>query len=583
MPLIELRGASYAYPGSSLPAISRITLSIDEGEYVALVGANGSGKSSLLRLLDGLRPPSSGEALVSGLSTSTEEGRAAALRSVALVFQSPADQIVSSSVEEDVAFGPENLGLPRDEIRRRVDSALAAVGLEGEKRNPSHFLSAGQQQRLAVAGALAMDARCIAFDEATAMLDPSARATVLGLMDELVASGRAVVHVTQDMLEAARARRVLVLDSGELAFDGSPEELFASEPSRVAALETIGRPDCALLALALGLPARARESAPELAFRIASAFSGAGRPKRPRAVGAAPGTAAASSAAVPSAAAGTEAPAAFELRGVSHAYLGGTSNEKASLRGIDLDLPRGALVAFVGRTGSGKSTTLQLLDGLVSPRSGSVRALGADLGSKQVDLRSIRMRAPLSVQRPESALFELYAADDVAFGPRNLGLTGKALVERVRSSMEEAGLSYAEFRDRRTRSLSGGEKRRLALAGVLAMGGEALLLDEPTSALDPATRASIAELIRAKARGGVAVAMATHSMDEAARADLVVVFVEGRIAALGDPATIFYELYEPSWGIGRPFAVELAIELEKAGIDLGSRPLCLPELAEALA
>jgi energy-coupling factor transport system ATP-binding protein len=565
MPLIELEGASYAYPGSPIPAIDRISLSIDEGEYVAVVGANGSGKSSLLRLLDGLRPPSSGVVRVSSLSTSSEEGRRAALRSVGLVFQFPADQIVSSSVEEDVAFGPECLALPREEIRSRVDRSLAAVGLEGVKRRPTHSLSAGQQQRLAVAGALAADARCVAFDEATAMLDPAARETVLGLMDELVASGRAVVHVTQDMSEAARAGRMILLDSGRVAFDGSPDELFSS---RIAALQTVGLPDCAALARALGIEARARESAASLASRIAAAFPVSRR-----------------------AGAGSRAPAAraaesaFELEGVSHAYLGGTSGEVASLEDVDLALPRGALVALVGRTGSGKSTVLQLLDGLASPRAGKVRALGLELDGAAADLRALRalrMRAPLSVQRPESALFELYAADDVAFGPRNLGLSGKELVARVRSSMEEVGLGYEAFRDRKTRSLSGGERRRLALAGVLAMGSEALLLDEPTSALDPATRRRIALLARDKARSGVTVVMATHSMDEAAAADLVAVFVEGRLAALGDPETIFYGRCESSWGIGRPFAVEVALELEKAGLALGCRPLDLAGLASAV-
>jgi energy-coupling factor transporter ATP-binding protein EcfA2 len=566
MPLIELEGASYAYPGSQSPAIDRISLSIDEGEYVAVVGANGSGKSSLLRLLDGLRSPVSGTVRIASLPTSSEEGRRAALRSVGLVFQFPADQIVSSSVEEDVAFGPECLALPREEIRSRVDRSLAAVGLEGVKRRPTHSLSAGQQQRLAVAGALATDARCVAFDEATAMLDPAARETVLGLMDELVASGRAVVHVTQDMSEAARARRVILLDAGRVAFDGSPDELFSSSS---AALAIVGLPDCAALARMLGMETRARESAASLASRIIAKLSD---PRRGGVERGAPGAASGNGA----------AESAFELEGVSHAYLGGTSSEVASLEDVDLALPKGALVALVGRTGSGKSTVLQLLDGLASPRAGKVRALGFELDGKAVDLRALRMRAPLSVQRPESALFELYAADDVAFGPRNLGLSGKELVARVRSSMEEVDLGYEAFRDRKTRSLSGGEKRRLALAGVLAMGSEALLLDEPTSALDPATRRRIALLARDKARAGVTVVMATHSMDEAAAADLVAVFVEGRIAALGDPETIFYDRYEGSWGIGRPFAVEVALELERSGFSLGSRPLDLTALARAV-
>jgi energy-coupling factor transport system ATP-binding protein len=167
------------------------------------------------------------------------------------------------------------------------------------------------------------------------------------------------------------------------------------------------------------------------------------------------------------------------------------------------------------------------------------------------------------VQKPEAALFEPYAADDVAFGPRNEGLSGKALVERVRSAMEAAGLPYAAYRDRGTRALSGGEKRKLALAGIIALDPDALLLDEPTSALDPGSRAAVMELIVSLSRAGKAVAFATHSMDEAARADYVAVVAEGRLAAFGRPREIFGPLYDPSWKIGLPFRREFEAELER--------------------
>jgi energy-coupling factor transporter ATP-binding protein EcfA2 len=170
----------------------------------------------------------------------------------------------------------------------------------------------------------------------------------------------------------------------------------------------------------------------------------------------------------------------------------------------------------------------------------------------------------------------------VAFGPRNLGLSGKPLVERVRKSMEESGLDYATFRDRQTKKLSGGEKRRLALAGVLAMKGEALLLDEPTSALDPATKRSILELALEAARGGATVVMATHSMEEAARADLVAVFRDGRIAAFGDPKNIFYDSFDPAWGLRRPFACEVETELAALGFGLGTRSLSVAGLVDAV-
>jgi energy-coupling factor transporter ATP-binding protein EcfA2 len=567
MSLLELDRVSYSYPGSPKPALKNLSLSIDEGEYVALVGANGSGKSSLLRLLDGLRIPSSGQLRVRGLSISGEEGRKAARIAVGLVFQSPADQIVSSSVEEDVAFGPENLGLPRDEISARVGAALEAVGLSEQRLRPSHFLSAGQQQRLAVAGALALGPACLAFDEATAMLDPEARERILGLMDSLSAAGKTIIHATHDMSEAARASRLILLAEGSVAFDGPPAVFFALSASAEAG-RGLGLPDCVALALSLGLPPLLGESASSLARRIAEAAASGGLP-RPSSNRPASRAASASSAGP-----------AFALSGVGHAYLRGTADELVSLRGIDLSLPRGAMTAFVGRTGSGKSTVLQLLDSLVEASAGRVRSLGIDLADPGADLRSLRTRAPLAIQRPESALFELYAADDVAFGPRNLGLSGPALVERVRRSMERAGLSYAEFRDRRSRSLSGGEKRSLALAGVLAMEGEALLLDEPTSSLDPAAKRSVMTLVLGAAGSGATVVMATHSMEEAAEAGLVVVFCEGRVVALGDPESVFYGTLDPAWGIRRPFACELALELEALGLDTG-RPLDARGLAAA--
>jgi energy-coupling factor transport system ATP-binding protein len=565
MSLIELRDLSFSYPESRKNALDRITLSIGEGEYVAVVGPNGSGKSSLLRIISGLLVPGSGTIRVT--------------RAVALVFQSPADQVVSSSVEEDVAFGPENQGLPREEIRRLVDTSLSAVGLADKAKSTTQFLSAGQQQRLAVAGALASDARSIAFDEATAMLDPEAREKVLTLMETLVASGKTVIHVTHDMDEAERASRILVLDEGRLVFDGGPAELFCApaspEASYARALKVLGLPSSIALAHKLGLEGLAREKPEELAARIAPRFvAPLSRPdiKAARAQGE-----------VPVVETSSTANPAYELKGAGHAYLHGTSSEVRALRSLDLAIPKGARIAFVGRTGSGKSTALQLLDGLVSPSEGSAFAFGLDLSAADTDLRSVRVDSPLAVQRSESALFEVYAADDVAFGPRNIGLSGKALVERVRQSMGEAGLAYDEYRDRLCRSLSGGEKRRLALAGVLAMGGRGLLLDEPTTALDPESKRAVREIVSDRSRDGTTVAIATHSMEEAAESDLVAVFSRGELAALCDPETLFYDRFDPAWGIARPFAVRVAIELETLDIGLRPRPLTESQLEEALA
>jgi energy-coupling factor transport system ATP-binding protein len=588
MSFIELEGVSYVYPGASGPALENVNLSVAEGEYLALVGRNGSGKSTLLRLLDGLRAPSAGEVRVDGIDT-RDIPRAASIRSsVALVFQAPLDQIVSSVVEEDVAFGPENLGLPRREIEARIGEALAATGLEKERRSPSLFLSAGQQQRLAIAGALALRPRCIAFDEATAMLDPSARLEVLALIDRLVAAGLTVVHATHDMAEASRAGRLVALEKGRVVFDGSPAGFFMPSEGGQPAAHSLGfsLPACPALALALELPPVLREDAAGLASRIVDRAAARAMPAS-RVAGPPSGAAQAASAgsadAVDVGAGAPAADTAFELADAGYAYLKGTTNERRALSGISVAVPKGSLVALVGRTGSGKSSILQMLDGLAFPTEGRAAAFGEDTAARATDVRRLRMRAPLAVQRPESALFEVYAGDDVAFGPRNLGLAGKVLVERVRRSMNLLGLPFDQFRDRGTRELSGGEKRRLALAGVLALEPDALLLDEPTSALDPETRTAVLDLIRALSSSGKTIVFATHSMEEAALADFVGVVAEGRLVSFDRPGRVFYELYDPGWAIGRPFACQVALALGDRGLPVSGRPLSSGELATSLA
>jgi energy-coupling factor transport system ATP-binding protein len=623
MPLISFESVSYAYEDSAPLALDSITLDIDAGEYVAVVGANGSGKSTFLRLLNSLKRATSGTVLVAGMDASVPANARDIRSTVSLVFQSPPDQIVASVVEEDVAFGPENLGLSRAEIESRVTEALEAVGLVDERRRPPHFLSAGQQQRLAVAGAIAMKGRCLAFDEATAMLDPPSREAILSLMDKLVAQGVAVVHVTHDMSEAVRAKRLVALDAGRIVFDGESEEFFRSicEEAR-GGLSCLVAPPALRLARSLGVAGSARETAAAMAARLASLLAGsssaaaqaepadpmaAGRsspdsaarvptgPSEPMAAGPiaaadalrdtlpAPdprGAAAGEGAAGISASAGRGA--AFDLAGVSYSYLRGTVNQSPALDGVTMSVPRGSVIALVGRTGSGKSTLLQLLDALAFPSKGRVLSFGDETAAPGTDLRRLRTRAPLAVQRPEAALFEPYAGDDVAFGPRNLGLSGRDLVARARSAMERAGLSFEEFRDRRTRSLSGGEKRMLALAGVLALEPEALLLDEPTAALDPAAKERVLDLVSGLVRAGTTIVMATHSMEEAARADLVAVIVAGRLAAFGPPRRVFYEDYDSAWGIGRPFACEFARAFRAAGVDFPHEPLTLDRLAELL-
>ena len=225
-PAIQLTGVTYAYEDGA-PAVNQVSLEITKGEYLAVVGKNGSGKSTLAKLINGLLLPDEGEVRVFGLST-REEGRMRDIRrQVGMVFQNPDHQIVASIVEEDVAFGPENLGISPAEIRQRVQEALRAVGMWEYRRRAPHMLSGGQKQRVAIAGILAMEPAIIVFDESTSMLDPKGREDITAIMEMLNRErGITVIHITHSMEEAMMADRVLVMDSGKNLMLMKPEEIF---------------------------------------------------------------------------------------------------------------------------------------------------------------------------------------------------------------------------------------------------------------------------------------------------------------------------------------------------------------------
>ncbi len=237
-PLIEVRDLRYVYrPGSAdaVVAVDGITLTIEPGEFVAIVGGNGSGKSTLAKHLNALLLPTEGEVWVDGMNTRDRAAVWEVRRRVGMVFQNPDNQLVATVVEEDVAFGPENLGLPPEEIAARVEDALRAVEMRDYRRHEPHLLSGGQKQRVAIAGILAMRPRCLVLDEATTMLDPQGQREVMETITRLNRDGVTVIHITHAMEEAAQCRRVIVLAGGRVAMDGVPAAVF----SRVDELERL--------------------------------------------------------------------------------------------------------------------------------------------------------------------------------------------------------------------------------------------------------------------------------------------------------------------------------------------------------
>jgi energy-coupling factor transport system ATP-binding protein len=264
--MITFVDVTFRYPGAEgRPALSDVSLTLAPGELVAVVGSNGSGKSTLARLCDGLLVPTEGTVTVDGMDTRDEACTWNVRSRVGLVGQNPDDQIVGTVVEEDVAFGPENLGVPRDEIRRRVDAALEEVGLAGLQCREPHLLSEGQKQRLAIAGALALDSVYLVVDEPVAMLDAAGRRDVLALLDRLVRrQGRGVLHVTHRVDDAARADRILALKDGAVTFAGKPEALLG-DSARMAEAGLTGSQLAALAsrlrALGIQVPADAHTPA----------------------------------------------------------------------------------------------------------------------------------------------------------------------------------------------------------------------------------------------------------------------------------------------------------------------------------
>ena len=256
-PFIHMRDLRYSYREDdthSVPVLRGISLDIARGEYVAILGHNGSGKSTLAKLLNAILEPDAGELVVAGTDLAspelTEDDIFALRREVGMVFQNPDNQLVATIVEDDVAFGPENLGVPSAEIRRRVDEALADVGMTAHAKSEPHRLSGGQKQRVAIAGILAMQPSCMIFDESTAMLDPQGRREVIETFERLHREqGITVLTITHYMNEAARADRVIVLDDGKVLLDGTPREVFAHPDVLEAA--GLDVPQCTALVHAL--------------------------------------------------------------------------------------------------------------------------------------------------------------------------------------------------------------------------------------------------------------------------------------------------------------------------------------------
>ena len=548
---VPVRLAHVTLRYGNFAALDDVTLEVCRGERVCVLGANGSGKSTLASVICGLLAPDEGDVELAGhaVCTGGVPDLAAyrdARRQLGLVFQNPDDQIVTSVVADDVAFGPENLGVPRAQISVRVARELRRVAMEKYAYADPSRLSGGQRQRVCIAGALAMEPSVLVLDEPSSLLDVRGRAAIMRVMGRLAAAGATLVHVTHFMDEALAADRVVVMQHGHVALEGTPDEVFAAKNAQV------------IEALGLEMPFEARLA---VALRQAGAAGGAiatpGAPSDEK----------------PAACAHTAEPLAILARDLGFSYGPGAQ----ALDGVSLEVPVHATTAIVGQTGSGKSTLLRLLCGLEAADAGSLTVCGINAATKR-GRRQVRRAVGYVMQHPERQLFAQTVAEDVAFGPRNQGLSAAEVEGRVAHALDLVGL--ADRRDASPFELSGGQQRLAAIAGVLAMEPELLVLDEPTAGLDPRGRARLRALMADLAAHGVTLLQVTHSMEDAARADHVVVLDQSHVLAAGTPAEVFCPANEPQLtavGLGLPRPLAYACEHA-----LDARPLTLEALVAAL-
>ncbi len=525
--MIKAENLTFRYnEESETNILNNLNIEIHKGGFTAILGHNGSGKSTLAKHFNAINLPVCGKVYIEKMDTSDEQLLYDIRQTVGMVFQNPDNQIVATIVEEDVAFAPENMGVEPSEIRRRVDEALESVGMTKYKARAPHMLSGGQKQRVAIAGILAMEPAYIVLDEPTAMLDPMGRREVMSTLKRLNREkGVTVVIITHNMDEAVLADRVVVMDKGKIVLDDTPEKVFGD----VELIKRIGLdvPQVTYFAYELrkrGFDIKNDILSVEQAVEEMKPLVQEGTVNSP----------------VSEAVKRNEP--IIEVKNASFEYSPNGPFNKIAVNDISLTVNKGDFVAIIGHTGSGKSTLLQMFNALVRPTAGEVWVNGKNICDKSTDLREIRTTVGLVFQYPEHQLFEETVRMDIAFSPKNMGLSDREIDERVKLACEIAGVDET-WLEKSPFELSGGQKRRVAIAGVLAMQPKVLVLDEPTAGLDPMGKSKLLKRIRRMHdEYGITIVLVSHDMEDVADcAERVVVLNDGEIFADGTPLQVFSE------------------------------------------
>jgi energy-coupling factor transport system ATP-binding protein len=531
--MIDIKNLTYTYQNMSEPTLRDIDLHIDDGEFVLLLGASGSGKSTLIQCLNGLVPKVTngnleGEIVINGKDVRDYKVHQMA-SDVGIIFQNPDTQLFSLTVVKDVAFGPENLGMPKEEILGRIDRAMHTVGMEDMRDRFIFTLSGGEKQRVAIAGTLAMEPHVMVLDEPTSDLDPVGTGEVLSLVRRLNQEKDMTIILIEHKIDEVvhLADRVVVMDRGKIIMDGTPDKIFGDGHDQLKSIG-IALPQLSEIIHAMNngsgdfegdLPtgsayktilARLCQLLRDKPANIARFRTAHTPPTR------------------------TAQKPKIEIKNLRHTFEDG----KVGLDGINLVIPEGDFVALIGHNGAGKTTLINHLIGFLKPDSGTIFIDGNDISGMRV--ATLAQRVGYLFQNPDNQIFTDSVTQELKFGLENIKLSDTAIEERVNHAISMMELE--EFRDRHPHSLSRGQRQRLAVASILAMEPDIIVLDEPTTGQDWGHVNKFLQQIRHLNELGKTIILVTHDMNLVAEyARRTVVMDNGKIVLDGDTRHVFSE------------------------------------------
>ncbi|MGQ9679644.1 MAG: ABC transporter ATP-binding protein [Candidatus Bathyarchaeia archaeon] len=522
MDIIEVRNLWYRYPGVSEPALKGLNLRIEEGEFILLTGPSGCGKTTFCRCLNGLIPhfyngDMSGEVTVKGFSIRENPINRLAME-VGLIFQNPDNQIFALTVEKDVAFGLENLGVEKNEMLKHIDWALDRTGLQGIRHRATYELSGGQKQRLAIASILAMRPKIIVLDEPTSFLDPVGAERIFNVLRSLNNEYKITIILIEHRIDLAirYVNRVLLFHDGRIIDDGPPEKVCESEESRLAG---VGIPKIIQLGMKLAQKGVNLDGLPLDAFGFAEKIREKLAPRKISVF-------AKSETTRSRLMEGRGDNPIIEASNVSYSYPNGMK----AIKDVSLSISKGEFVAIMGENGAGKTTLVKHFNGLLRPQTGRLLIDGVD--SATMSVAALARRVGLVFQNPDDQLFSENVEEEVRFALKNFGFSKEVIEKRVDWALNL--LDIERYRKSSPFILSGGERKRVALASVLAWDPDVLVLDEPTIGQDYAQKERLRHFLMQLRSQGKTTVIVTHDVEFVVDCKpRIILMSQGRIIADG--------------------------------------------------